>query len=92
MRISEKKKEKIFEQILSVLFSASPKSLFTSHIANELARDEEFIKKLLLELKLKKLIKEIKKNPDGVDYIRRSRWTLSDLAYTAYKTHQTNQQ
>jgi len=90
MRISEKKKEKIFEQILSTLFAVSPKPMFTSHIATEIARDEEFTKKLLTELKLKKLIKEITKNSEGVDYLRRIRWTLSDLAYTAYKTHQTN--
>ncbi len=90
MRISEKKKEKIFEQILSALFSVSPKPLFTSHIANEIARDEEFTKKLLAELKSKKLIKAITKNSKGADYLRRIRWVLSDIAYTAYKTHQTN--
>jgi len=45
MRISNSKIEKISEQILAFLFSNSPKALFTSHIAVELARDEEFIKK-----------------------------------------------
>ena len=88
MKISEKKIEKISEQILALLFSITPKSLFTSHIAQEIARDEEFIKKLLNNLKQKKLIIEIKKNPDGIDYIRRSRWKLSDLVYQAYKNHQ----
>ena len=47
-RISESKKKKISEQILSYLFLISPKQVFTSNIAKELARDEEFIKKLLL--------------------------------------------
>jgi len=65
--------------------------MFTLHIAQELARDEEFIKKILLELKKKKLIIEIKKNPKGVDYKRRSRWRLSDKAYQVYKANQFNE-
>lgn len=85
MKISSKKKEKIFEQILSYLFEISPKSAFTSHIARELARDEEFIKHLLNELKFKGLIIEIKKNPQGIKYLKRSRWKLSDQVYSIYK-------
>ena len=88
MRISEKKKEKIFEQILALLYEFNPKSLFTSQIAQEIARDEEFIKKLLLELKKKNLVIEIKKTPQGKIYIRRSRWNLSDITYKTYKNHQ----
>ncbi|MHA1659081.1 MAG: hypothetical protein ACTSUT_08180 [Promethearchaeota archaeon] len=84
MKISNNKREKICEQILSLLYSVTPKSLFTINIANEIARDEEFIKKLLLELKDKKFIIEIKKNPKGVPYIRRSRWKLSDKVYNFY--------
>ncbi|MBW6442666.1 hypothetical protein K0A97_02685 [Patescibacteria group bacterium] len=85
MKISEGKRTKISEQILSVLFSNMPKSLFTSHIAKEIARDEEFIKNLLIELKKQDLITEINKNPLGKKYLRRSRWRLSDKAYEAYK-------
>ncbi len=88
MKISEKKREKISEQILSLLYPISPKSLFTSNIAQEIARDEEFIKKLLLDLKSKNLVIEIKKNPKGVSYLKRSRWKISDAAYRVYKSHQ----
>ncbi len=88
MKISNAKREKINEQILALLFSNSPKLFFTSQIANEIARDEEFVKSLLLELKKKKLVSEIKKNPQGIDYLRRSRWKLSDAAYEMYKKHQ----
>ena len=88
MRISKKKQEKISEQILAYLFFISPKLSFTSHIAEELARDEEFIKKLLIILKTKKLVVEVKKNPKGIVYLRRSRWKLSDAVYQAYKTKQ----
>jgi predicted transcriptional regulator with HTH domain len=85
MKISKEKREKISEQILSYLYSINPKAIFTAHIAKELARDEEFIKDLLLELKEKKLVTEIKKNPKGIQYLRRSRWKLSDKAYEAYR-------
>jgi predicted HTH transcriptional regulator len=85
MRISKEKKDKISEQILLHLFISSPRAIFTSHIAKELARDEEFIKKLLLELKNKKIITEIDKSPKGVKYLKRSRWKLSEPTYQAYK-------
>jgi len=88
MKISGKKREKISEQVLGYLFSISPKAIFTSHIAEEIARDEEFMKTLLIELKTKGLISEIKKNPEGVLYSRRSRWKLTEKAYNIYKQHQ----
>ncbi len=91
MKISQKKREKISEQILLFLYSVNPKPTFILHIAQELARDEEFIKKILLELKKKQLVLEIKKNPQGIDYKRRSRWRLSDKAYQAYKANQPSE-
>jgi len=87
MRISDKKKQKIYEQILSFLYVISPKPVFTAHIANEIARDEEFVKRLLLDLKNKKLIDEIKKNPKGKEYTRCSRWKLAPKAYNFYKVN-----
>jgi hypothetical protein len=88
MKISEKKKEKISEQIMALLYSQSPKLLFTVEIAHEMARDEEFVKKLLIGLKTKNLVTEIKKNPKGKEYTKRSRWKISDAAFTAYSLHQ----
>jgi predicted transcriptional regulator with HTH domain len=88
MKISKQKRDKIIEQILAYLYSISPKSDFTSHIAREIARDEEFVKSLLDEMKSKKLINEIKKNPEGIDYFKRSRWKLSDAVYEVYKNKQ----
>lgn len=85
MRISEEKKKKISEQILAFLYSNSPKSLFPAHIAAEIARDEEFTKKLLLSLKKQNLVSEINKNSSGKLYKKRSRWRLSDKAYQIYK-------
>lgn len=84
MRLSKEKKEKIAEQILSLLYHSFPKQLFTAEIASEIARDEEFIKNILFELKDKNLLAEIKKNENGKIFIRRIRWQLSPKAYQAY--------
>ncbi len=88
MRISKEKKDKISEQVLAYLYSKSPQAIFTSIIAKEIARDEEFMKTILLDLKSKDLLLEIKKNPHGDPYKRRSRWRLTDAAYEAYKSKQ----
>jgi len=88
MKISLLKQEKICEQILLVLFINSPKPLFTSQIAQEIARDEEFVKSLLSSLKKKGLIIQINKNPSGKSYLKRSRWILSEKVYSLYKEKQ----
>ncbi|MDO8508352.1 MAG: hypothetical protein Q7S27_01565 [Nanoarchaeota archaeon] len=87
-QISQKKKDKIAEHILHYLFTISPSSTFTSTISEEVARDEEFTKSLLQDLKSKNLVVEINKNPEGTPYTKRQRWRLSDKAYSAYKDHQ----
>ncbi|MGY4884722.1 MAG: hypothetical protein ACP5NZ_04055 [Nanobdellota archaeon] len=88
MYISKEKKEKISEQILAYLYFTNPKPLFTFYIAKEIARDEEFVKKLLKEMKKKGLVLEITKNPQGIDYLKRSRWKLSEKTYLLYKQKQ----
>lgn len=88
MYISKEKKERISEQILAYLYLTNPKPIFTFHIAKEIARDEEFVKKLLKDLKKKEFIIEITKNPQGKEYLKRSRWKLSEKAYLIYKQNQ----
>lgn len=85
--ISKKKQDRIQEQILHHLFEISPQSAFTSQISEEIARDEEFIKFLLQDLKSKSLVAEINKNPSGIDYKRRQRWRLSNKAFEVFKRH-----
>jgi predicted transcriptional regulator with HTH domain len=88
--ISKEKRERIQEQIISFLYSSFPKQIFTSDISQELARDEEFIKKLLLDLEKKQLVTRISKNSNGDEYLRRIRWRISNQAYEIYKKSQTN--
>ena len=87
-KISDQKKEKISEQILSYLYSIFPRQVFTSDVAKELARDEEFMKDLLKDLEKKELVKKIDKNPQGFQYSRRLRWRISNKAHEIYKNHQ----
>jgi hypothetical protein len=87
-QISKEKKDRISEQILHYLFSVSPEAKFTVDISKEIARDEEFTKSLLLELKSKSMVLEVDKNPAGLKYIRRQRWSLSPEVYTIYSKHQ----
>ncbi len=87
-QISKPKRDKISEQILHFLFSISPESIFTSKIAQEIIRDEEFTKSLLQELEKNKLVVKIKKSPQGSDYQRRERWRLSNEVYEVFKQRQ----
>ena len=87
-KISQQKKDKISEQILHYLFLISPAAEHTNKIAMEIARDEEFIKSILEDLKSKNLVIEVKKSPQGTDYIRRQRWRLSSQVYNIYAKKQ----
>jgi predicted transcriptional regulator len=83
-KISTEKQQKIAEQTLFYLYSIFPKQIFTSDVARELARDEEFMKKILDNLEQKELIVKITKNPKGKTYSKRSRWRISNKAYEIY--------
>ena len=87
-KISQQKKDKISEQILHYLFSISPESRYTADVARETARDEEFTKSLLQDLKSKNLVIEVKKSSKGEDYLRRQRWRLSSQVYNIFAKKQ----
>lgn len=84
MKLSQQKRDKIAEQILSYLYHEFPNLKFTAEISREIARDEEFVKALMMDLKNKGLVISIKKNPKGQFYSRRIRWRLSNKAQEAY--------
>jgi predicted transcriptional regulator with HTH domain len=88
MRISDQKKEKIAEQILHFLYQSFPKNPFTAEVAREIARDEEFVKKLLLELKEKNIVVAIRKNKNGMVFSRKIKWKLSNKVYDLYHSKQ----
>jgi len=88
MRLSQDKKNRIIEQILSFLYHSFPEEPFTAEIAREVVRDEEFVKRILFELKEKNLIIPIMKNKKGEPFSRRLRWRLSNRVYEVYKSKQ----
>jgi hypothetical protein len=90
MRLSEDKKTKIIEQILLFLYNSFPDQPFTAEIAREIARDEEFVKRLLFDLKEKEFVIPIKKNKKGESFSRRIKWRLSKKIYDIYKSKQSN--
>ncbi len=83
-RISKQKRDKISEHILSVLLDNFPKPMFNSHIAREIARDEEFTKLLLEEMTKKKLIIPVDRNQQGTKYQKRVRWRVSNKIHEVY--------
>jgi len=90
-KLSKEKIDKISEQILNYLFTISPDSAFTNKIGNEIARDEEFTKSILQDLTKKKLVAEVNKNKNGIDYLKRQRWRLSNQAFDVYQKRQFTQ-
>ncbi len=88
MRLSKDKKDKIAEQVLSFLYHSFPNEPFTAEIAREVVRDEEFIKRILFELKEKNLVLAIRKNNKGDIFSRRLKWRLSNKVYDVYRSKQ----
>ncbi len=89
MRLSQEKKDKIAEQILLFLYHSFPKQPFTAEIAREIARDEEFIKSLLFQLKEKHFVILIRKNKKGQTFTRRLKWRLANKVYDIYHSKQS---
>jgi len=85
VKLSQENIQKIKEMILNEIYHNSPKALYTAEIARLIIRDEEFTKKLLLELKQSSLIEEIKKSPEGNLLLKRSRWKLTNETFKAYQ-------
>ncbi len=88
MRLSQDKKNRINEQILLFLYHSFPQEPFTAEIAREIARDEEFIKRILFDLKDKGIVVPIIKNKKGEPFSRRFKWRLSNKIYEIYKSRQ----
>jgi len=72
------------DDIISILYENQLKPLLTIEVAKELRRDKEFTKKLLLELKQKGILNEIKKNNKGKEYLKRSKWLIKPSIINKY--------
>jgi hypothetical protein len=79
-RISEENKEKIKSSVLRILFDESPKSISARFIAQEEARDKQFILKLLKELEKDKVVENV-----TAEFSRKSFWIMTNEAYKKYR-------
>ena len=61
------------------------RGMFTKQIGDEIARNDEFVLRLLKELENQKIVKQMYKTKKGANFIRRKQWTLTNKAYNAYK-------
>ena len=80
VRLAKRTVDLLKDDIVNILYESSLKPLFTNEIALLLRRDNEFTKKLLLELKLLGVVEEIKMNRRKKQYLLRKRWRISKEA------------
>ena len=83
-RVSQKTFDKIAENALSVLYDEYPGSVSTRFVAGEVARDKEFIAKVLEFLCKKGFVEKWTKSRSGEQYERWMKWRLTKRAYDKY--------
>lgn len=84
VKLSGKTISLLKDDIISILYENPLKPLLTKEIANELRRDKEFTKSLLLELKQQGILSQIKKNNKGKEYLKRTRWLINQDVMNKY--------
>ena len=82
-KVSDRKKDKIKEDILRVLYEKSPMAISTFSVADEIVRDNEFVLVLLKEMEKIGLVKGLKSK--SAVKRKRVKWRLSDKAFSSYK-------
>ena len=81
-KVSEEKREKLKEEVLRIIYENYPSFLYTYQIAEHLIRDDEFILKLLKDLKEKNLL--ICLEESSGNNIKR-KWGLKKEIYEKYR-------
>jgi len=76
-RISQRTFGKVAESALAFLNERYPEAVTCREVAEELARDNEFVAKVLFFLKEKGLAMQVTASPRGRDYVRWTKWTLT---------------
>jgi len=69
---------------MSILYDNPLKPRFTNEIALELRRDNEFSKRLLLEMERDGYVERLKKDNNGKQFIRRIKWKIPDKIVKIY--------
>ncbi len=82
-RISEANFKRIAESALGVLYDHFPLPLSTTQLAQQLARDNEFVLKIMLFLEQKGLAANVMKGLTG-DLSRTVKWKMTKQAKDSY--------
>ena len=85
VKLSEKTMKALKEDILSILYERPLIPLFTYKVAQELRRDNEFTKKLLMMLQKEGLVEEIDQGNRG-KFLARRKWKIPQKVLEAMKT------
>lgn len=81
-KLSKDKENKIKEQILEILYNNFPKMFYTKELADEVIRKDEFVLRLLIELKKNNLLNSYEeKKGRGI----RKKWSMLKEVYEEYK-------
>ena len=78
-RCSKENLEKIKANILRIIYDESPKAISALEIANIEVRDKEFVLKLLREMEMSNLVKNVTNK-----FSRKSYWAMTDQTYNKY--------
>ncbi len=76
VKLAKRTVDLLKDDVVNILYENALKPLFTNEIAMLLRRDNEFTKRLLLDLKGMGLVEEVKLNKRKKQYIRRIRWKI----------------
>lgn len=87
VKLSQKTTKLLKDDIISILYESPLTARFTNEIALELRRDNEFTKKLLLDLKKDGFVEESKKNSKGYQYLARTKWRIPPKILKAYESN-----
>ena len=75
VKLSQKTISALKDDVMSILYENPLISRSTYEISQELRRDKEFTKKLLLELKNDNFVEEVKKGKRG-EYLTHRKWRI----------------
>lgn len=84
-RVSNKTFNKVAESVLAFLNERYPEPLTCREVAEEMARDNEFIKRVLEFLEKQGLIQQIYKSSEGRDYLRWTKWQLTPATKSKFE-------
>ena len=77
VKLSDKTVKLLKDDIVNILYENALKPMFTNELAVALRRDNEFTKKLLVELKVIGVVQEVNISKRKRNYLIRKKWRIS---------------